>query len=487
MTRTENWELILRLCQEANDDVITSVRVALLNDLSTPEPFQSGSHARHLLATLKPFFSRDLTSRSTGRPRKNLPLILIPYASGSNLGHLAPVAREAKRRGLLGLIVAGESLRPAQLDGFDNIVSEIALWHAARKRGVAGILKSAREKFKRIVEIFEQLNPPGARRVRENHGWIFRNLVASQAMSEGFGALLEEWQPSCVLSTSDYWPVEFQLFTHARRLGIPNAMIQHGELNDVIVWPTHAETFLAWGPMFQEKLLARGAPVERLRTCGMPSADALFNRFQQLQPKATNADDPVCLFFSSAHDRVEDPATYIAFARFFKSVIPLVPRLQWRIRLHPAEDDSFYRELGLIGHPQIQIQPRDIPLEDAVAAADFTCTIRSTAGLQSMMMQRPLVVIDVVPNTECSVWWPLHGGGLAAKTPQDFVTYCSRLTGDPEFRAAVLNSQREFLGRAFANKGHAAAAVVDYLAEHTLSVPAAPPSVPGKLGEGVPV
>ena len=127
MTRAEHWDLILRLCNQANDDVITSVRVALLNDFSTPEPFQSGNHFRYLLAALKPFVSRDLTSRSTGQPKKNLPLILFPYASGSNLPHLAPVAREAKQRGLLGLIVAGERLRPHHLDGFDNIIGEIAL------------------------------------------------------------------------------------------------------------------------------------------------------------------------------------------------------------------------------------------------------------------------------------------------------------------------------------------------------------------------
>ena len=481
MTRAENWNLILRLCELAKDDDITSVRVALLNDFSIPEPFQPANHFRHLLGALKPFVSRDLTSRSTGRPKKTLPLILFPYASGSNLPHLAPVAREARNRGLLGLIVAGERLRPEHLEGFDNVVSEIALWRTARKRGLAGIFQSARKKFKRIVAILEQLDPPSARRARQNYGWIFRNLVVSHAMSESFRTLLEEWEPSCVISTSDYWPFEFQLFSQARRLGIPNAMIQHGELNDVISWPTYAETFLVWGSVFQEKLLKLGAPAERLRVCGMPSADVLFNRTQNLLSKAANSSPPVCLLFSHAHERREEPILFKAFATFLKQVIELMPRVRWIIRLHPGEDESFYHEIGIVGHPQVQIQPRNISLEDAVAEADVTCTIRSTAGLQAMILQRPLVIIDIVPNTECAVWWPLNGGGLAAKTPKDFEVHCSRLTGNSEFRASTLNSQREFIDRAFANKGRATSSVVDYLAEQTRFSSTSRVPVPVKL------
>ena len=209
----------------------------------------------------------------------------------------------------------------------------------------------------------------------------------------------------------------------------------------------------------------------------------MFNRFKTPHNKMTNPDSPKCLLFSHAHERLEDPLIFKAFAAVLGQAIELMPQMQWIIRLHPGEDDSFYQELGLVGHPRVQIQPRRISLEEAVAEADVTCTIRSTAGLQAMMMQRPLLIIDLVTNAECSVWWPLHGGGLAAKTPQDFKMHCSRLVEDPTFRASVLNLQREFLDRTFANKGRAAAGVVDYLAEKTPSNPTAPLSAQGKFGK----
>ena len=466
-TRAENWKLIQRLCDEAKDDSITAARVALLNDFSTPEPFRPQNHFRHLLGSVKLFFARDLTSRSNQGIPKNLPLILFPYASGSNLPHLSPVALEAQRRGLLGLVVAGERLRPENLEGFENVISEIALWRMGRKRGIARILQSARRKVKTLVELLDRMDTRCAQRVRENYGWIFRNIVVSEAVQEGFRAILSEWKPSCVISTSDYWPFEFQLFCQAQHVGIPNAMIQHGELNDVISWPPYAETFLVWGSLFRDKLQRMGAPEGRLRVCGMPSTDSMFNRFQNARPKPANADAPICLLFSHAHERLEEPQMFKAFAEFLRSAINLTPRLRWIIRLHPAEDDSFYRELGVLKEGKVEVQSRHVSLEEAVAQADITCTIRSTAGLQAMIMQRPVMIIDLMPENECSIWWPSNGGGIAAKTPEQFRAYGERLIDDSEFRIRHLNSQARFLDETFANKGKAAASIVDYLAEQS--------------------
>jgi hypothetical protein len=464
----ENWNLILRLCDLAKDDAITSVRVALLNEFNKPEPCRAENQLRHIFGSFKPFFSGSTDAHLLGKPKTNLPLILFPYASGSNLLNLLPVAQEAKRRGLLGLIISGNEISPEHFKDFENVITEQTLWRMVRKTGLLRIFRSARKKFKKLAALLEQLDPQCANRVRQNYGGFFRQLIVSEAMRGSFRTLLADWKPSCVISTSDYWPFEFQLFCEAKRMGIPTAIIQHGELTSVTYWPAYADTLLIWGMGFQQKLQSLGAPANRLRICGMPAADALFNRFQNQSPKAANSAAPVCLVFSHTHDRSEEPATFAAYARFLQEVISLLPRVQWRIRLHPAEDDSFYRELGLAGHSRVQIQPRNISLDDAVAEADVVCTIRSTAGLQAMMMRRPLIVLDLTPGDECSVWWPLHGGGLAVKNPETFKTVFDQLVDSPVFRDSLLKSQQEFLDKSFANKGNAAAAIVDYLEEQTL-------------------
>jgi hypothetical protein len=467
MTRAENWSLIQRLCEQAKDDSITAVRVALLNDFNKPEPFRPDNQIRHILASVKPFFFGGKDARPLETPITNLPLILFPYATGSNLLNLLPVAQEAKRRRLLGLVVGGHGVRPESLSDFENVITEHKLWQMARKGGVLRIFQSAGRKFKKLVDLLERLDGQCANRVRQNYGWIFRQLVASEAMQDCFRSLLADWQPSCIVSTSDYWPLEFQLYCQAKRLNIPTSMIQHGELTSVTCWPTYADTFLVWGSVFRDKLLELGAAAERLKVCGMPASDALFNRCQKTEIKSVNTASPACLVLSHAHDRFEEPGLFKIFGGFLDEAIRSNPRVAWKIKLHPAEDDSFYRELGLIGHKQTQVLPRDTTLDQAVEESDVVCTIRSTAGLQAMMMQRPLIVLDLIPGSESSVYWPLHGGGVAAKDSGSFKTVFDRLIDDDAFRAATLDLQSKFLDQSFANRGRAATEIVTYLENQT--------------------
>ena len=52
----------------------------------------------------------------------------------------------------------------------------------------------------------------------------------------------------------------------------------------------------------------------------------------------------------------------------------------------------------------------------------------STAGLEAMMMQRPLVVFDLAPMVSECAWWPKFGGGTYVTTAQamlDFVKKAS--------------------------------------------------------------
>lgn len=465
MTPAENWNLVLRLCDLAQDDSITAIRVALLNDFNKPDPFRPDNLVRHLLACLKRFLLRKAAPFRRLTPLPGLPLILIPYATGSNLLNLLPVAHEAKKRRLLGLIVAGEGVRGENLNGFDSVIIESDLWNAARKYGMFRIFQSARRKLNDVVRLLELLAPRHVRRVRQNYGWIFRQLVISEAMRDAFRALLREWRPSCIISTSDYWPFEFQCYCQAKRLNIPTAMIQHGEWTSVTSWPVYADTCLVWGSVFRSKLFELGAPDERVKVCGMPASDAYFN--QATTKLLTGGSSPVCLLLSHAHDRFEEPALFKAFGQFFAEVIRSNPHVRFRIKLHPAEDDSFYREQGFSGHKQVEVLPVETPLDRAVKESDVVCTIRSTAGLQAMMMQRPVIVIDLVPGVDCSVPWPLTGGGLAAKTSQFFGTVLDRLSNDQDFKTTLLKSQNGFLDKAFANKGRAAASIVDFLEVQT--------------------
>jgi hypothetical protein len=183
---------------------------------------------------------------------------------------------------------------------------------------------------------------------------------------------------------------------------------------------------------------------------------------------AADRSAPVCLLLSAAHDCYSDPQLFERFAQYLAAAVRATPRIKWKIKLHPAEDGSFYRQGILKTLRQLQILSPGITLNQAIAQSDVICTIRSTAGLQGMMMHRPLLVIDIVPHTQWSVGWPSEGGGLAATSSQQFIEFLNQIVDSDTFRHSILKSQDSFINKSFVNKGRAADAIVDFLEEHSV-------------------
>ena len=469
MTRAENWQLALRICEESGDEVIASLRIALLNDFGKTDHFSKANNFRQLAGCVKSFppFRRKagVCQVPPGRP-----MILIPATSGSNLLNLLPVAQEARRRGLLGGIVAGESFQKAgstALSEFEHVVSETALRSLTGLGFLPKSFARAARRLKRLIVRLNNYSPHCAKRVEQNYGAYIRLMVTSEGMSIAYRQLFSMWRPSFMISTSDFWPPEFQCCWQARRVGVPTAILQHGVMSDLSVWPTYHDTFLAWGETFREQLLAQGAPAERIRVLGMPASDNLFARSKQNAGKATNGTAPVCLVLSHTQDRIEEFALFEEFGQCLAEAIRSTPGVKWKIKLHPAEDDSFYQERAFSKFGQLEILSRHVSLEQAVEEATVVCTIRSTAGLQAMMLQKPLIVLDLSSLSGPPVAWPTQGGGIYVKNAVEFKNSLERLANDREYSGSLLASQAEFLNNTFANKGKAACAIVDFLEGQT--------------------
>ena len=471
MTRAENWKLALRVCEESNDEVLASLRIALLNDFGKTAHYGKGDNFRQLAICLKSFLPFQRRTSVSPAPQGR-PMILIPATSGSNLLNLLPVAQEARRRGLLGGLVAGESFQKAgstALSEFEHVVSETALRSLVGMGFLPKSLGRAGRRLNRLIKKLNIYNPDCAKIVKQNFGSYIRLMVTSEGMGIAYRQLFSRWRPSFMISTSDFWPAEFQCCWQAKRLGIPTAILQHGVMSDLSVWPTYYDTFLAWGETFREQLLAQGAPPERIRVLGMPASDNLFARSIQSADKAKNGKAQVCLVFSHTQDRIEEFALFEEFGQCLAETIRSTPEVKWKIKLHPAEDDSFYQERGISKFGQLEILPRNVSLEQAVEGATVVCTIRSTAGLQAMMLQKPLIVLDLSSLSGPPVTWPAQGGGIYAKNAFEFKSRLERLANDKEYACSILASQAEFLDKTFANKGKAAGAVVDFLEEQTLT------------------
>jgi len=208
--------------------------------------------------------------------------------------------------------------------------------------------------------------------------------------------------------------------------------------------------------------------VDRLKALGMPATDTLFERTNAGKyMTAENRVQPVCLLLSHTNGSGYEPEIFRNYRQFLAEAMKLMPFIMWKVKLHPQEGESFYREMGNAVYERLIFHPKDVSLEEAVKDADVVTTVFSTAGLESMIMDRPLIVAPATPRVQKFAWWPAMGGGTYAASAQEFQTQLTKLISDPDHRAQQLDQQRQFLSKSFANQGHAAEHIVDLLERYS--------------------
>ena len=140
-------------------------------------------------------------------------------------------------------------------------------------------------------------------------------------------------------------------------------------------------------------------------------------------------------------------------ASFLKEMIPQYSEHKWTVRLHPTEGDHFYRSLGKRVPESLTFSPARASLEEAVEEADICCTIASTAGLEAMLMQKPLLVFNADEWIMLEAWWPNYGGGTYISSPDELAQYIRHMVEEDGFSQSRINQQNEFLAQRYINLG----------------------------------
>jgi hypothetical protein len=307
-------------------------------------------------------------------------------------------------------------------------------------------------------------DPALAKRFRRDAGSVLDEIGTSLQMESAFRILFDSWSPSCVVSSSDLWPFEYQFALQASAKDIPSVVIQHGNLAP-FYWPFAADHFAVWGKWSFDEMLAYGTPSSRLMVGGMPAADETFRRISTRTASNERPHDPVCVILSQTNGSYLDPELYANYKRFLSAVIPLTPFVRWKVKLHPSENRSFYDDLEPEIADKLDFYPQSTKLDDALRDADTVTTLYSTSGLQAMMAGRPLIIPIVSPRMTDPNLLPQIHGGFRVNTPEEFSREVEALVSNPTYRAQRLESQREALNHCFSNQGTASETIVDRIEE----------------------
>jgi hypothetical protein len=144
---------------------------------------------------------------------------------------------------------------------------------------------------------------------------LVRSLIHSVLYGVVCEKVLGRTLPSCIISTSDFWPLEHQLCCQASRRQIPSVVIQHGVL-DYMCWPFVSDLCCLWGA-HAAQFLNLGAPPQRLVVLGMPATDKLFARTGPVRGGLTRGrDQAICLILSQTNGIDEEPAMFLSYRQF---------------------------------------------------------------------------------------------------------------------------------------------------------------------------
>jgi glycosyltransferase involved in cell wall biosynthesis len=454
------WQSILKVTKKIGLEEGKALRIFLFMAISGGEKNNLRDRFRcchRLFNLLVPPFDRKLPQLPKGRP-----LFAFLYNTASNMNNLLPVFLAAKNRNWEPGVITGYNLTiPSNIiNNTTNAIniSQLIAYTSISERFIA--IKNGIKYYRTIYKEFKSLKGQFNDFIKGLRLQIITEIAVYAIASKGLRRLYLNLKPCCVVSTSDLWQFDHAIFSVARHAKIPGFVIQHGLVHR-FWWPFVSDILLLWGKPFQNEMFKLGAPGNRLIVCGMPAADHLFKKYHYNILSHGSRKELKFLFLSATHGRKISPFIYEKFGMLFKEIVAATPLAIWFIKLHPSEDDYYYRRLGVLKYPNIKILPKSTSLEESMKLSTVACTLNSTAALEAMIMRKPVVVFDVDPLIRESAWWPRSGGGVYVSDTKEMLNFVKKASTGDTFLNDIVKLQETFLSKTFANPGNAVEAILD--------------------------
>jgi hypothetical protein len=291
----------------------------------------------------------------------------------------------------------------------------------------------------------------------QNSRWLFYskylyNIFLTFIANEAWKNILSTIKPNALISTSDYFPIDYALFYQAKKKSIPNYLIQHGIIG-ISYYPFTANKMFVYGDIAKQEMIYKGCNPDKIILGGMPSIDNQINS-PFISPKKLNNNNTnkKLLILSDTQGQVIYQNVYFKYKENLEKLLNSNPQIQFLVKLHPAESKTFYLALES-KFSNLIILPKSTSLLDSFQLATFAATIWSTAGIDAMNFDIPLIVLNVDPSVEYYATWPKNGGG---RYLSDLVDNNFKLDLSESISSDILRDQKIFVKSYFANRGKAA-------------------------------
>lgn len=326
----------------------------------------------------------------------SLYLFVCDYAAEPGFGTLRPVLQKLGQESLFAGLDGVMQARAAELAharaGLVNLDAEM---FALRKGRINGLWARAQKDFNLLLENCPQEYQRlfvASRKVMQTL------LVRAYLYREVYEQLFAENRSlAAVITHNDFTTPSYLACAVAKEAGVKSFTLQHGFPTQEY-FPTSADHYLVWGQRFRDYMAVRPGLRSNLIVAGAPRFDGLAkvrnsrsaSRLKSEENWANCSGRCDVVFFSQSHSPLFTEAEHRLVLAALK---PLVDdhRFHVVVRLHPQETEKRFRRLS--GLDRITIAPHDLSLQETLSSADVAISCNSTAMLEAMAVDVPVVQI----------------------------------------------------------------------------------------------
>ncbi len=293
------------------------------------------------------------------------------------------------------------------------------------------------------------------------------------ASIELVNTILDKEKPDLILGVVAHRCIERIFFMFAREKGIPTLAVFHAALDPDAAHPGFqlAENIACHGPKVKEMLEKMGVKTSKIRVVGNPLwdriyyllcnvdkskiRDALFQKFS-LDPKLK-----LLVFTTQPKENV---MSYITF--LLKDVLEHLLDFALIIKVHPAENVAFYNKLLNDFKEQDRVRVlKSVDIHELLLASDIVLTLKSTTGFEAMMLEKPVVIINLKEGHTTFPYTP-HEATLHVHDLESLTQALKKLAYDQQMRKRLVNASKEVVyGLAYKQDGLATNRVIQLIKE----------------------
>jgi hypothetical protein len=345
-----------------------------------------------------------------GRPRPHstgsstVRALMVMESLGALAASLWPVLEEVERRGEIDVRVVTGSLRvarrlsrkPVDFACVQGYLGPLAGRRARRSAGALGA------RLHGAAEAHAARGVVGVAEIWDTAGPILRQLLHTSlpehAMyAEAVDRAIARERPDVIVTASAAHPLGYAFAALAKRAGVPTVEITHGiPIMEYAYLPVRTDRVAVWGPAMRDWYVERGAEPARIAITGQPRFDGIRDARPADGGTALRSRlgvPPAAGIVTLATNPVSDQEN----ARLLRAVLGAMRGFSEHhlvVKMHPAERGDIQRRvLAEEGAAASLVQ--DTGLYELIAISDVVLTYHSTVGLEAMILDRPVVVINL--------------------------------------------------------------------------------------------